>query len=188
MKYLTDDEKWLAVQNCDETYDGVFFVCVKTTGIFCQPSCKARTPYRKNVIFCDTADEAVEMGFRACKRCRPDLLVYKPIQEIAEQMKKLIDKHYCDNTDLLQHASDIGISFGRVHAIFKSQYFVTPFEYRNKLRFEKAVSLLKTTPLPIVDIAFSCGFESLSSFYRVFKKYADTTPKQYRVSAQKGAY
>ena len=187
MHRITDDEKWLAVQNCDETYDGVFFVCVKTTGIFCRPSCKARTPYRKNIIFCDTADEAVSMGFRACKRCRPDLLVYNPAEEIAKQLKALIEKHFCESTDLMQYAANLGVSSGHLHTIFKAHYSVTPFEYRNQLRLEKAISLLENTQTPIIDIAFSCGFESLSSFYRIFKKQTQTTPKQHRISVKKGA-
>ena len=68
---LTEDEKWLAVVNRDPKYDGLFFCCVKTTKIYCKPSCKSRTPLRRNVLFSENASQAVELGFRACKRCRP---------------------------------------------------------------------------------------------------------------------
>jgi AraC family transcriptional regulator of adaptative response/methylated-DNA-[protein]-cysteine methyltransferase len=68
---LTDDERWQAVQNRDSRYDGQFVTAVRTTGIYCRPSCAAR-PHRRNVTFYDTPQQAEAAGFRACKRCKPD--------------------------------------------------------------------------------------------------------------------
>ena len=73
MTYLTDDERWTAIEHRDQAAVGVFFCAVRTTGVYCLPSCSGR-PLRKNVVFYDTAAEAVAAGFRACKRCKPQRL------------------------------------------------------------------------------------------------------------------
>ncbi|MEL6371993.1 MAG: Ada metal-binding domain-containing protein [Pseudomonadota bacterium] len=69
--YITDDEKWAAIETRDQAADGAFWSCVKTTGIYCRPSCPGR-PHRKNVLFAAFPAEARANGFRACKRCDPD--------------------------------------------------------------------------------------------------------------------
>lgn len=70
---MNDNERWQAVVNRDRNYDGRFVTAVKTTGIYCRPSCSAR-PHRQNVVFYDTSEQAEAAGFRACKRCQPDQL------------------------------------------------------------------------------------------------------------------
>ena len=74
MTYLTDDERWAAIEHRDQAAVGAFFCAVRTTGVYCLPSCSGR-PLRKNVVFHDTAAEAVAAGFRACKRCKPERLM-----------------------------------------------------------------------------------------------------------------
>lgn len=69
---LNEEEKYNFIGSKDKKYDGKFYTAVKTTGIFCLPSCKARKPLEKNVIFYNTKEEAIENGFRACKICKPD--------------------------------------------------------------------------------------------------------------------
>ena len=70
--FTTDDARWAAALARDEAADGRFFIAVKTTGVYCRPVCPGR-PLRKNVVFYDHAEQAREAGFRACKRCKPDL-------------------------------------------------------------------------------------------------------------------
>ena len=70
-KALTENEKWSAVLNRDSNFDGVFVLAVRTTGIYCKPSCPARHPNRENVTFFSSPDEAERHGFRACRRCKP---------------------------------------------------------------------------------------------------------------------
>lgn len=74
MNRLGVDVMWKAVSSCDNSYDGIFFYAVKTTRIFCRPSCKSRTPLPENVVYFPVFSMAMEKGFRPCKRCRPDLL------------------------------------------------------------------------------------------------------------------
>ncbi|MDN6123644.1 MAG: DNA-3-methyladenine glycosylase 2 family protein, partial [Brevibacterium sp.] len=79
---LTTDQCYQAVAGRDRRFDGMFFTAVHSTGIFCRPSCPARTPLRKNVDFYQTAAAAAEAGFRACKRCRPDASPNSPEWDI----------------------------------------------------------------------------------------------------------
>jgi AraC family transcriptional regulator of adaptative response / methylphosphotriester-DNA alkyltransferase methyltransferase len=69
---VTEYEKWEAVVGCAQQYDGVLWYGVKTTRIYCRPSCRSRTPRRENVVFFASCEEAMERGFRACKRCQPN--------------------------------------------------------------------------------------------------------------------
>lgn len=71
MDYLTDDDRWAAIERRDRGAEGAFFCAVKTTGVYCLPSCSGR-PLRKNVLFFDTSAEALAAGYRACKRCKPE--------------------------------------------------------------------------------------------------------------------
>ena len=72
---LDHDMCYEAVEQRDANYDGKFFTCVKTTGVFCMPSCYAKTPFSKNVVFVESVEEAEAAGFRACKKCKPGMLV-----------------------------------------------------------------------------------------------------------------
>ncbi len=179
---MTDEQKWKAWTEKDEAYDGIFFAAVKTTGIFCRPSCPSR-PQPKNVMFFDTASEATQAGFRPCKRCRPDLLEYQPIKELAKETKQLIDSHYADKKELEEKLRDLGVTQHRMIEIFKKEYGVTVNEYINSLRLAKAKEKLKDTDEAIIHIAYSAGFGSLSAFYRFFRKYAGMTPADYRKSS-----
>ena len=91
---MTADEMYEAVINNDDNYDGLFFYVVLSTGIFCSPSCQSKKPLRENVRFFQNAGEAIEDGFRPCKRCRSDLLTYQPMKDIAETIKQHLDELY----------------------------------------------------------------------------------------------
>lgn len=177
---MTSDKKWEAVINNDEKYDGIFFYAVKTTGIFCKPSCKSKMPKRKNVEYFDTKEKAYNANYRSCKRCRPDLLLYEPNKEIVEKIKKLADNYFSEKQVLQLEMKQIGLTSHRIVEIFKEQYGLTVNEYINKIRFEKAKILLENTDDEIIDIAYSVGFNSLSTFYRVFKKCSGQSPAVYK--------
>lgn len=177
---LTDNEKWNAVLQCDETYDGKFFYGVKTTGIFCRPSCKSKAPLRKNAVFFDGIEEAYDYGLRPCKRCRPDLLHYKPMMELFEKAKNIYDTCFDDSNKMSSEIQKLNISQNHLIRLFRQQLHMTPVEYINKLRVGKAVQLLSNADTNILNIALSCGFGSLSTFYACFKKQVGLTPKEYR--------
>lgn len=177
---MRKEEMWEAVKNNDESYDGVFFYAVISTGIYCRPSCKSKLPKRKNVYFFNTSEEARKAGFRACKRCRSDLLDYKPIKEIADKVKKLLDSTYTEKVELQREMSNVGVTFHRMNEIFKVEYGVTVSEYVRRLRLEEARKRLVNSNEDIINIAYSIGFGSLSGFYRFFKENMGMSPVKYR--------
>ena len=177
---LTDDEKWNAVVQCDSTYDCVFWYGVKTTGIFCRPSCKSKVPLRHNVEFFNEIQHACESGLRPCKRCRPDLVEFNPVLDVTEKVKFILDTWYDDRLQLAARLKELGISRNHLISLFRKQYQATPVEYCNKLRIEKAAQLIKESDGTILSIALLCGFGSLSTFYQFFKKHIGLTPQEYR--------
>ncbi len=183
---MTEAEKWQAVAGNDKSADGVFFYAVRSTGIFCRPSCPSRLPARENVTFFDSAEQAARAGFRPCKRCRPDLLDYRPAQELAEQAKALLDTGAAGMRRLKEAMSGVGLSQRRLDEVFRGQYGVTMFEYRARLRLEQAKRELAQPNIAIVDIAYSAGFESVAAFYSFFRKGCGMTPARYRKEIQKG--
>lgn len=177
---LIEEEKWQASLACNPAYDGRFFYGVKTTGIFCRPSCKSKSPKRKNVAFFDTAEQARESGLRPCKRCRPDLLEFQPLKEAAEKIKAVCDRYFQDHTRLKEELSELGLSRNRMIQLFQAQYGKTPSEYLNQLRIDSAKVLLANTQNNILKIALQSGFEGLSTFYTQFRKATGVSPKEYR--------
>jgi AraC family transcriptional regulator of adaptative response / methylphosphotriester-DNA alkyltransferase methyltransferase len=176
----TDNEKWDAVIHCDDAYDGKFFYGVKTTGIFCRPSCKSKPPLRENVEFFDNIEDACNNGFRPRKRCRPDLLEYKPKAELLNKVKTIYDNFFNDSSKLALEIKQLHVSQNHLIRLFKQQFGMTPIEYINKLRIEKAIQLLSYAETNTLNIAFLCGFGSLSSFYGCFKKQTGITPNEYK--------
>jgi AraC family transcriptional regulator of adaptative response / methylphosphotriester-DNA alkyltransferase methyltransferase len=182
-----DEAMWNAVVGCDKNWDGRFFYAVATVGVYCRPSCKSRTPLRKNVRYFPNREAAQTAGFRPCKRCRPDLSDYSPEQECARRIKELLEKHYLERQQLATAMRRFGLTPNRSAAVFKRQYGMAPLEYLNRLRAERAKRLLAETDMPLVDLAVEVGFAGLSAFYHFFKKQTGTTPKQYRVAVRERA-
>ncbi len=177
---MTDDEKWIAVQSNDSNYDRRFYYAVKTTGIFCRPSCSSRVPNRDNTLFFSTPEEAIDAGFRPCKRCRPDLVSYEPAAQEAQRVKKLLDTFYRDPDELTQKFSTSGLSEHRLCELFKEQYHMTVSAYLQNRRLDAAKTALTDSDAPIIEIAWDTGFTSLSTFYRIFKRTTGTTPNRFR--------
>ncbi len=177
---LTEDEKWNAVVQCDSTYDRVFWYGVKTTGIFCRPSCKSKVPLRHNVAFFNDLQQAYDSGLRPCKRCRPDLVEFNPALDVTEKVKFILDTCYDDRLQLADRMKELRISRNHLISLFRKQYHATPVEYCNRLRIAKAAQLIKESDETILSIALLCGFGSLSTFYQFFKKHIGLTPQEYR--------
>ncbi len=177
---LSFEEMYDAVLQNNESYDGIFFYAVKSTGIYCRPSCKSKEPKVENVDFFELSDDAKHAGYRPCKRCRSDLLDYKPMREIAEKLKALIDEMFSETQDLNAEMDKIGLSRKRMVELFREEYGMTPSSYVNDLRYNEALRLLTKTDNEVIDIAFSVGFSSLSAFYKFFKDRANMSPAAYR--------
>lgn len=176
---MTEDEMWQALISCDKNYDGKFFYGVKSTGIFCRPSCASRTPLRKNVVYFHTAEEAMDAGFQPCKRCRPDLLVFAPALDLAKKAKGIMDRAYHDSSLLTQKMNHLGITRRHLDEVFKNQYQETLKDYLSNIRIQKAKELL-SDGISISDTAMAIGMCSLSGFYSFFKKETGMTPAEYQ--------
>ena len=147
---MTEPEMWEAVQRSDASYDGLFFYAVKTTGIFCRPSCKSKPPKRENLCYFASGEEARAAGFRPCKCCRSDLLGYQPMREIAAEIKARLDK--------ASSLDDVGLTPRRMTDVFKQEYGVTPKEYADSLRLRTAKEMLAGSPEKVIDVAYQAGF------------------------------
>lgn len=179
---MTEDGMYESVINNDENYDGLFIYGVKSTGIFCRPSCKSRKPLRENVCFFSNANEAIKKGFRPCKRCRSDLLTYRPMEDIAEKMRKHLDELYDNQSVWNGNLHEMGLSQRRIVEIFKNVYGMTPKAYADMLKLEEAKRLLSETDHKVIDIAAAVGFGGLSTFNRIFKEQTGCSPIMYRRS------
>ncbi|MCS7463799.1 bifunctional transcriptional activator/DNA repair enzyme AdaA [Paenibacillus doosanensis] len=173
------DELWEAAVNNDASYDGQFFYAVKTTGIFCRPSCKSRPPKKENIRFFRTADEALSAKFRPCKRCKPtgERL---PDDEWIAAVTEYIDRSFTEALSL-DHLA--GISHGspyHLHRTFKKVKGVTPVEYIHQKRVELAKQLLLATDKPIGEIGMDVGISNTPYFITLFKKKTGRTPASYR--------
>jgi len=138
------EAQWQAVIHNDASYDGQFYYAVKTTGIFCRPSCKSRPPRRENICFFPTAEQAVFARFRPCKRCKPTGHRL-PDDEWVALVTEYIDKNYMDSLSLgiladISHGSPY-----HLHRTFKRVKGITPVEYIQHIRVEQAELLLVTT-------------------------------------------
>jgi len=179
-KTISDFEKWQAVVSCDKKYDGIFYYGLNTTRIFCRPSCKSKTPTQDNVVFFDNAAQAMASGFRPCKKCCPDKIVYEPELEIIKKAMDLFNETYNQQVNLEYASRQLGVSINHLIKIFKKHIGLTPFQYISKMRIDRAKMLLKQGDISILEIAYSVGYESLSTFYRCFKDQTGYTPNEYR--------
>ncbi|MDF2636595.1 MAG: Ada metal-binding protein [Pelosinus sp.] len=178
---LLEKEQWKAVEQCDSKYDGAFFYAVKTTGIVCRPSCKSKVPNRDNVSFFTTLDDALRQGYRICKRCRPDLgAQYMPELELVKTACDIMKQEYFNLILLRELPLRLNVSSSHFQRMFKKIVSRTPKKYLSTLRIEKAIELLDSSTMSIMDISLEVGFASLSSFYLAFRAEMVCSPSEYR--------
>ncbi|WP_346891693.1 bifunctional transcriptional activator/DNA repair enzyme AdaA [Clostridium sp. UBA3887] len=179
---ISEDEKWNAVISCNKYYDGLFYYAVKTTGICCRPSCKAKTPLKENILFFNSVDDAIKAGFRPCKLCRPDIKEhnFEPNRELIEKVKEKLIQNYNKPINFRFISKEFGVSISHLTRLFKEYTGLTPNEYVSQIRINKAMQLLSKSNDTILEIAYDVGFKSLSNFYKCFKQHAGIAPKEYR--------
>jgi AraC family transcriptional regulator of adaptative response / methylphosphotriester-DNA alkyltransferase methyltransferase len=183
MQQFNDDIMWQAVITNDQSFDGLFYYGVSTTGIFCRPSCKSKVPKRQNVHFFPDANQAVAEGFHACKRCRPELMEPspEPMVEIITRVTDILLTEYSDPELLENLPVRVGISASHLQHWFKKITGLTPKVFLQNIRIRKAEELLVTHPRDNTTICFEVGFQSLSCFYAAFRRVTRTSPREYRV-------
>ncbi|RXT02808.1 bifunctional transcriptional activator/DNA repair enzyme AdaA [Ammoniphilus sp. CFH 90114] len=176
---MIKEEWWQAITRNDPTYDGMFLYAVKTTGIFCKPSCKSRTPIKGNVRIFLNAEQALTAQFRPCKRCKPTNQKL-PDQEWVDQITRFIGANYTKKLTLEVLADQCHGSPFHLQRTFKQVKGITPVQYIQLSRITKAKEYLIQTDQSVAEIAMSVGIPNTPYFITLFKEITGSTPKAYR--------
>ncbi|MEO8286721.1 MAG: bifunctional DNA-binding transcriptional regulator/O6-methylguanine-DNA methyltransferase Ada [Chloroflexota bacterium] len=179
---MIEERYWQAVLDRDKGMDGQFVMGVRSTGIYCRPSCPARKPRRENVLFFDGPDGAEAAGFRACLRCRPrDLEDVVPGAEIAERASRYIEANLDGDGTLTLAAigEHIGISQYHLQRVFRRVMGVTPKQYAAALRLERLKTSLRSGE-NVTNAMYDAGYGSSSRLYETAHAGMGMTPGSYR--------
>ena len=183
-RMLDPDTCYRAVSGQDRRFDGVFYTAVTSTGIYCRPSCPARTPARRNVRFYPTAAAAQQAGFRACKRCRPDATPGSPdwdiAADIAGRAMRLVADGVVDRVGVPGLAARLGYTPRHLTRLLTTQLGAGPLALARAHRAQTARILIETTDLSFADIAFASGFSSVRQFNDTVREVYATTPRALR--------
>jgi len=176
---LHRDACYRAMVAHDERFDGVFYVAVSTTGVYCRPVCRARTPGRDRCTFYRTAAEAEREGYRACFRCRPELA---PGSAPMDAMPRLVAAALArlGEGSLEAVARGLGVSARHLRRAMQAELGVSPVELVQTRRLALAKQLVRDTDLTMADIAFAAGFGSIRRMNALFRARAGRAPSELR--------
>lgn len=177
-----------ALRARDTRFDGLFFVGVTSTGIYCRPVCTARPPKREHCLFFDNAALAEQAGFRPCLRCRPELAPglapVDAVRRTARIAAQRIEAGDLNNGGSLEKlARDLGLSSRQLRRAVRQEFGVSPVELAQTRRLLLAKQLLSETRLPIIRVAYASGFESVRRFNGLFQSHYRLTPSRMRRAA-----
>lgn len=177
-----------ALTSRDARFDGVFYVGVTSTGIYCRPVCPVKPPRAENCLFFASAEAAEKAAFRPCLRCRPELAPgLAPVdssQRIADRLMQRIDEGLIEQVDTLEEiAAQFQLSLRQLRRIVQKELGVSPQELRQTRRLLLAKQLLSETRLPVTQIAFASGFASLRRFNAAFSSQYRMSPSRLRKHA-----
>jgi AraC family transcriptional regulator of adaptative response / DNA-3-methyladenine glycosylase II len=177
-------ERYTAIQAKDSRFDGQFITAVRTTGIYCRPSCPARTPKPENVTFFPTSAAAHEAGYRACKRCLPEAVPGTPAwnlrNDLAGRAMRLIGDGVVEREGVPGLAGRLGYSSRHLTRVLADELGAGPLALSRALRAQTARTLLTSTDLPVSDVAFAAGFSSIRQFNDTISEVFQLTPVQIR--------
>jgi AraC family transcriptional regulator of adaptative response / DNA-3-methyladenine glycosylase II len=183
------DRFWQAIEAADPRFDGWVFCGVTSTGIYCRPSCPARTPKRENVRFFVSAAAAQAAGFRACKRCRPDATPGSPDWDVRADLvgraMRLIADGVVDREGVRGLAARLGYTERHIHRRLLATVGAGPLALARAQRAQTARILLETTAMPITAVAFAAGFQSVRQFNATIQEIFAATPTALRVGARR---
>ena len=177
--FSSDDQRWAAVVRRDSNADGLFYYSVRTTGVYCRPSCASRPALRKNVRFHASREEAEQAGFRACKRCRPDApgLVEQHAAGVEKACRLIETSDETPNLDTLAQAA--GMSRFHFHRVFKRLTGLTPKGYADARRAQRVRDELPKLG-SVTEAIYDSGFNSNGRFYAKSAEVLGMTPSNFR--------
>lgn len=181
---LHPDICYAALSARDRRFDGVFYVGVSTTGIFCRPVCTARLPRQDRCTFYSNAAAAEAAGFRPCLRCRPELAPgtarVDAVSRVARMAFDRIEAGELTDRSLSDLAADLGVSARQLRRVVEQTYGVTPVQLAQTRRLLLAKQLIADTQLSMADIAFAAGFSSVRRFNHLFRHRYGLQPSAMR--------
>jgi AraC family transcriptional regulator of adaptative response / DNA-3-methyladenine glycosylase II len=181
---MTFDERYRAIDSRDTRFDGQFVTAVRSTGIYCRPSCPARTPKPSNVTFYPTSAAAHEAGYRACKRCLPEAAPGSPQWNLrgdtAGRAMRLIADGVVEREGVPGLARRLGYSPRHLTRLLTTELGAGPLALARAQRAQTARMLLVGTDLPAADVAFSAGFASVRQFNDTVREVFGMTPLELR--------
>ena len=184
IRRLDAEACYRAVSSRDRRFDGVFYTAVRTTGIYCRPSCPARTPALRNVEFHPTAAAAQAAGFRACKRCLPDATPGSPEWDIAAdaagRAMRLISDGVVDRDGVDGLASRVGYTPRHLSRLLTAELGAGPLALARARRAQTARVLIEKTDLQFAEIAFAAGFASIRQFNDTIREVYALSPTELR--------
>ena len=183
------DMYYRALVSKDTRFDGVFFVGVKSTGIYCRPVCPVRTPNREGCLFFSRAAEAEQEGFRACFRCRPELAPGQASVDACSNLVRMaveqIQAGFLNEHNVDELAGRLGVTARHLRRSMDQELGMTPSFLAQSRRLAMAKQLLQETALSMTDVAFSSGFSSVRRFNGAFRKQFRCTPSSLRKKKKK---
>jgi len=191
---LDHDACYRAISLRDSRFDGRFFTCVKTTGIYCRPVCPARIPRSEHVFFVPTAFAAQEAGFRPCLRCRPEtapeLGAWRGTSNTVSRALALIELGALDERLVDALAERVGVGERQLRRLFQRHLGASPIAVAQTRRILLAKQLIHETGMPMTEIAYAAGFGSVRRFNETFRGLFGRPPsalRRGRVAAPSGA-
>lgn len=176
----SEERLWQACLEKDNAFDGQFVLAVKTTGIYCRPSCPARKPKRDNVTFFALPHLAQQAGFRACKRCHPDAqTVVDPQLTLVNDVCRHIEAHASDSITLQALSDHFHLSAAHLQRVFKAVAGISPQDYAEACRMSLLKSALRQG-MSISDATYEAGFGSSSRVYEKAAPQLGMTPRNYQ--------
>jgi AraC family transcriptional regulator of adaptative response / DNA-3-methyladenine glycosylase II len=187
---LTDDARYAAMVARDPRFDGVFFVGVRTTGVYCRPICPARTPGRTRCEFFASPALAERAGYRACFRCRPELAPgsttpLEAVDTLVASAAQKIGEGVLNDRSLDDLAAELGVSARHLRRATEAKLGVSPVELAQSRRLALAKQLIQDTTLPLTSIAYAAGFRSVRRFNAVFSARMGRSPTSLRRAVAK---
>ncbi|MDO5626523.1 MAG: AlkA N-terminal domain-containing protein [Pseudomonadota bacterium] len=192
MPSLDPDACYRALQTHDARFDGAFFTGVTSTGIYCRPVCRVKTPRRENCRFFPHAAQAEAAGFRPCLRCRPELapgaLTWSATDAaplLVQHALRLLQASASDASDasaprIAALAARLGVSERHLRRVFEAELGVSPLAWLQTQRLLLAKQLLADTALPVAQVALAAGFASVRAFNAAFAAHYGLKPTQLR--------
>lgn len=186
---LDQDRCYRAVAARDTRFDGQFITAVRTTGIYCRPSCPAVTPKRANVEFLRTAGAAQQRGYRACRRCLPDAVPGSPEwncrADLAARAMRLISDGVVERAGVGGLAATLGYSVRHLNRVLTAELGAGPLALARSHRAHTARLLIEATPLAMADVAFAAGFASVRQFNDTIREVYGVPPSTLRMESDR---